>query len=204
MSGRIVLLNGTSSSGKSTLVRALQDRLPEPWVEIGIDRFVFALPRRYRDQPGWSEVFRYVPLDDRADGAFRIETGPLGERLIAGMHRTAAALAETGLDVIVDHVILEAAWAAECRTMWAPYRPLWVGVRCPLEVVLERERSRRDRTIGQAEAQHAVVHTWGPYELEVDTSVLTPDEAAERIAAAIEGEPDASGRGPNPAEYQPR
>jgi chloramphenicol 3-O-phosphotransferase len=80
--GRIVLLNGTSSSGKTTLVRALQDLLPDPWIEIGIDRFVFALPRRYLDQPPWAEVFRYVPPDGATDGPFAIETGPLGQRLV--------------------------------------------------------------------------------------------------------------------------
>lgn len=183
--GRIVLLNGTSSSGKSTLVRALQDRLPDPWIEIGIDRFVFALPRRYRDQPDWSEVFRYVRDDASQPDVFRIETGPLGQRLVSGMHRTAAALVEEGLDVIVDHVILEGAWMDECRRLWAPYSTLLVGVRCPLEVVLERERDRKDRTIGQAAAQFGVVHRWGPYDLEVDTSLLSPEEAAERIAVAL-------------------
>lgn len=126
-----------------------------------------------------------MPRDDGPEGAFRIETGPLGQRLMSGMHRSAAALAEAGLDVIVDHVILEAEWVAECRRLWQPYRSLWVGVRCPLEVVIERERARRDRTLGQAEAQYAVVHSWGPYDLEVDTSVLSPDGAADRIAAAI-------------------
>lgn len=183
--GRIVLLNGTSSSGKSTLVRALQDRLPDPWIEIGIDRFVFALPRRYRDQPDWSEVFRYVRDDASQPDVFRIETGPLGQRLVSGMHRTAAALVEEGLDVIVDHVILEGAWMDECRRLWAPYPTLLVGVRCPLDVVLERERDRKDRTIGQAAAQFGVVHRWGPYDLEVDTSLLSPEEAADRIAVAL-------------------
>ncbi len=32
--GRIVRPNGTSSSGKTSLVRALQARLPEPWLEV--------------------------------------------------------------------------------------------------------------------------------------------------------------------------
>ena len=73
--GRIILLNGTSSSGKTTLVRALQAILPDPWLEIGIDRFVFALPKAYLDQPLWSEVFRYVRPDGLVDGPFRIETG---------------------------------------------------------------------------------------------------------------------------------
>ncbi len=186
MTGRIILLNGTSSSGKTTLVRALQERLPGPWLEIGIDRFVFALPKRYLNQPLWSEVFRYVRPDGRDDGPFTIETGPLGERLVAGMHRTAAALAESRLDVIVDHVLLEDRWLDDMAALWNGFRVLYVGVRCPLEVVLAREAARRDRTIGQAEAQFAVVHRRAGYDLEVDTSKLAPDEAAGRIAEAIE------------------
>lgn len=185
VSGRIILLNGTSSSGKSTLARGLQDSLPGPWIEVGIDRFVFSLPRRYLDQPLWSEVFRYVRPEDRVDGPFTIETGPVGQRLVSGMHRTAAALAESGLDVVVDHVILDGAWLEECRRLWAPHPTLFVGVRCPLAVVEERERTRRDRTIGQAAAQYDVVHRWGGYDLEVDTATSTPAECVEAITAAF-------------------
>ena len=55
-----------------------------------------------------------------------------------------------------------------------------------LDVVLQRERERQDRTLGQAEAQFAVVHRWADrYDVEVDTSVLTPDEAVARIASAL-------------------
>ena len=183
--GRIVLLNGTSSSGKTTLVRALQAILPEPWLEIGIDRFVFSLPTQYLDQPLLSEVFRYVRPDGRADGPFRIETGPLGQRLVLGMHATAAALADQGLNVIVDHVLLEDGWLADCRTRWAGFDVLVVGVRCPLGVIVERERNRQDRTIGQAEAQFHVVHRHGGYDLEVDTSQVSPEQAAAAIAAAL-------------------
>ena len=185
--GRIVLLNGTTSSGNTTLVRALQAILPDPWLEIGIDRFVFALPKRYLDQPLWSEVFRYVRPDGATDGPFRIETGDLGRRLVSGMHRTVAALAEGGLDVIVDHVLLEDGWLEECRRLWAGSAVTVVGVRCPLPVVVERERARKDRTIGQAEAQFAVVHEGRTYDLEVDTSMLSAEEAAREIATVVGG-----------------
>jgi chloramphenicol 3-O phosphotransferase len=185
-SGRIVVLNGTSSSGKSTLASALQAALPDPALVIGLDTFVFALPGRYLDQPLWSEVFRYVRDGGATDGPFRIETGPLGHALISGMHRSVAALAGAGLDVIVDHVILEPAWVEECRRLWAGLEWRLVAVRCPLAVVEQRERDRRDRTLGQAAAQYAVVHAHGAtYDVEVDTSVLSPDVAAARIVAAL-------------------
>lgn len=192
MSGRVIVLNGTSSSGKSTLLGALQARLDGPWLGVGIDTVVFALPRRYLDQPGWSEVFRYVDPGPGTRAPFRIEIGQLGERLIEGLHGMVAALADAGLSVVVDHVLLERRWLDDLGRRLAGHEVLFVGVRCPLEVVERRERERRDRTLGQAAAQHDVVHRWGGYDVEVDTSVATPEEAADAIARAIaEGFPAA-------------
>jgi chloramphenicol 3-O phosphotransferase len=184
-SGRIILINGTSSSGKTTLVRALQNALPELWLEMGIDRFAYALPGRVNGQPTWSLLFPYVRPDGTSDGPFLIQTTALGNRFISAMHTSAAALADSGLNVIVDHVVLEPAWVEEMNRLWARFETLFVGVRCPLDVVVERERARTDRTIGQAEAQFDVVHRWMSYDVEVDTSVLTPDEATGRILAAL-------------------
>src|SRR3954470_14744232 len=105
--GRLIVLNGTSSSGKSTLVKALQARLDGPWLSVGIDTVVFALPKAYLDQPLWAEVFRYVPSEPGSAAPFRIKTADLGVRLVRGLHRMVAALADEGHDVIVDHVLLE-------------------------------------------------------------------------------------------------
>src|SRR6476661_4676445 len=184
--GRIIVINGTSSSGKTTLVRALQAAMPDLWLEMGIDRFAYALPGRVNGLPAWPLLFAYVRPDGRSDGPFTIETTALGNRFIAGLHATVAALAGSGLNVIVDHVVLEPEWVAEMRRLWAPFEVLFVGVRCPLDVILQREREREDRTIGQAEAQFDVVHRRTSYDVEVDTSVLSPAEAVSRILAALQ------------------
>lgn len=183
--GRVIVLNGTSSAGKSTLLRALQARLEGPWLGVGLDTIVFALPTAYLDQPGWSEVFRYVPADPGGVAPFRIETGELGHRLMDGLHGMVASLADAGLSVIVDHVLLEPGWLADLARRLARHDVLFVGVRCPLAVVVERERSRRDRTLGQAAAQWDIVHGAGGYDVEVDTSLLAPDEAAAVIAEVL-------------------
>ena len=179
------MLNGTSSSGKSTLVRALQAQLDGPWLGVGIDTVVFALPKAYLDPPLWGEVFRYVPAEPGSSAPFRIETGDLGHRLVEGMHRMVASLAYAGLSVIVDHVLLEPGWLPDLRDRLAGHPVLFVGVRCPLDVVTAREAARKDRTIGQAAAQYDVVHRAGGYDLEVDTSTLSADEAAARIVASV-------------------
>lgn len=183
--GRVIVLNGTSSAGKSTLLRALQARLDGAWLGVGIDTVVFALPKAYLDSPLWGEVFRYVPPEPGSAAPFRIETGELGHRLVDGLHRTVSSLADAGLSVLVDHVLLEPGWLPDLAQRLSGHDVLFVGVRCPLEVVVERERDRTDRTIGQAAAQFDVVHRAGGYDLEVDTSLLSADEAATIIAGAV-------------------
>src|SRR5664279_3214992 len=42
----VVVLNGGSSSGKSSIARALQELLPSLWLTFGVDAFVDALPGR--------------------------------------------------------------------------------------------------------------------------------------------------------------
>ena len=180
--GHIIILNGTSSAGKSTLAKALQTVLTEPYLHLGIDTVIFALPRRYLYPPDWHEVFRYHwPPDGSADG-LEIEAGPYGHRLIGGLHRMVAALARSGQHVIVDHVLLEPAWVEECAELFADLPALFVGVHCPLEVVEQRERDRKDRTLGQARAQFHKVHQRAIYDLTVDTS----QRGAEECAAIIQ------------------
>jgi chloramphenicol 3-O-phosphotransferase len=78
-----------------------------------------------------------------------------------------ASLADAGLSVIVDHVLLEPGWLPDLAARLEAHAVLFVGVICPLDTVVERERMRRDRTIGQAAAQVDVVHRAGGYDLEV-------------------------------------
>jgi len=126
--GQIILLNGTSSAGKSTLAKTLQAALPEPYLHVGIDTMVFALPKRYLNPPFWHEVFRYIwPPDGRPEGLV-IEAGPVGHKLVGGLHRMVAALAGAGNNVVVDHVLLEAAWVRECAELWGDLPALFVGV----------------------------------------------------------------------------
>ena len=58
---------------------------------------------------------------------------------------------------------------------------LFIGVRCPLAVLEQRERARGDRLVGHARGHAHLVHAHGLYDLEVDTSVAGPEECAEQI-----------------------
>lgn len=177
------MLNGTSSAGKTTLAKALQDTLPTPHLLVGIDTVVFALPTRYvTDAACWGEVYQYRYDDGRLTG---IGIQPYGDQLVRGLHRAIAGLAQSGLDVIVDHVLSEPAWVADLEQTWAGLDLLRVGVLCPLEVAEERERARGDRTLGWARAHADVVHAHVRYDVTVDTSSASPAECAAAVAAAV-------------------
>ncbi|HEY0640823.1 MAG TPA: AAA family ATPase [Pseudonocardiaceae bacterium] len=179
----IIVLNGASSSGKSTLAAAVQAVMPVPYLTIGVDTVVFGLPRRWLNPPLWHEVYRYRETPD----GLRIGGGPLGDRLMAGLHRMVAGAAGAGWDVVVDHVLLEPRWVADLEEVLAGHPVLRVGVRCPLDELERRERARGDRTVGQARAHHDVVHAVMRYDLEVDTSVTDPAGCAALIRERATG-----------------
>ena len=98
--GNIIVLNGTSSSGKSSVLKALQQVLDEPYLDAGIDKFIFMLPKRYLDVPLWHEVFEYTYLVPDDPLSLVIRAGPLGHQLMAGMHRSIATLAEVDTSIL--------------------------------------------------------------------------------------------------------
>lgn len=172
--GAIILLNGASSSGKTSIVRALQTALPEPYLDAGFDRFLWMLPGRYLDRPLWDDVL-----------GLATEAGVTGHRLVLGMHRAIAALSRAGNCVVADHLLVETAWVDDCAAVLADL-PAWlIGVRCPLPVLVERERARGDRTLGQAAAQHERVHAHGVYDFEVDTSLMSPEACADAVVRRL-------------------
>ena len=173
--GKIILLNGASSSGKTTLLKALQALMDEPYLDAGIDKFIWMLPERYLNRPLWDEVL-----------GLATEAGAWGHRLVAGMHRAIAALSENGNNVIADHVLVDPRWVKELAEFLSDLPAYLVGIRCPLKVLEAREEKREDRTLGQARAQHALVHAHGTYDLEVDTSRLSVQDCALKIKKLVE------------------
>lgn len=179
--GQIIVLNGASSAGKSSIVKALQEILDEPYLEAGIDKFLWMLPHRYLNTTLWQEVFAYTWHE--TDGAMRmtIKAGPQGRRLISGMHHAVAALSRSGNNVLVDHVLLEPEWVTECAALFIDLPAVLVGVMCPLPVLKAREKARGDRTLGQAAAYHDAVHQHGVYDLTLNTSDQTAVACAVRL-----------------------
>lgn len=166
MTGRIILINGASSSGKSTLSRALQASLDEPFWHYSIDHLLAAgvLPMR------------------------RIENGEFpwsGMRaaFFEGFHRCLPALAVAGNDLIVEHIVETEAWMSRLVRLLDPFDVFFVGLHCPLAELERRELQRGDRRAGEARLDHGVVHTFCTYDIEID-STQPVEENVDAVLAA--------------------
>jgi chloramphenicol 3-O phosphotransferase len=178
--GKVIFINGSSSSGKTTILHFLQTVLEEPFLEVGIDKFIWMLPERYLNRPLWDDV---LGLAEKA--------GETGHVLVRGMHHAIAALSESGINVLADHVLVDQSWVENCVNLFFELPAYLIGIHCPLDVLEEREKNRNNRTLGQARLQFPVIHKYTVYDLEADTSELTTDQCVRAILARIKDPPEA-------------
>ncbi len=164
MSGKIILLNGASSSGKSTLAGGLQDALDEPLWHFSIDHLLAAgvLPRTRIDR-----------------GVFPWQS--LRPQFLDGFHRCLPALAAAGNNLIVEHIVETREWMHRLLRLLSEVDVFFVGVHCPLPELQRREIERGNRRIGEAQGDFEVTHTLGTYDFEL----LSTRPLEENVIATI-------------------
>lgn len=189
--GRIVLLNGSSSAGKTTLAAALQDVMPDPWHHIALDHYRDGMPGRYRginspEGTSGAAGLNVVPIRKHGELVTSICFGAMGQRMLRGMHRAIAAFAAVGNNVVVDDILFDAALLDDYLLALQGFAVYFVGVRCPIEIVQARENSRMGRFPGTALSHFDEVHLHGHYDVEVDTGAESPRDCALRIRARLD------------------
>ncbi len=183
--GRIILLNGASSSGKSTIAKELQSLLKDPHMHLGIDTVFGMIPPKCKCRyPSRLQAFTWVPMHKNAPEV-GITVSPLGHKIIRGFHRACATFCESGLNLIIDHVLLDRTWSNACYELFSPFEFHFIGVLCSIEMLEKRERERGDRQIGLARFTALHVHEGNTYDMTVDTELWSPGECAKIIIRHI-------------------
>lgn len=184
--GRVVLINGTSSAGKTTLALSLQRAAPDYWHYWALDQFRDGMPSRYRGlnsiegEPG-ARGLNVVPVEHATGKVSEIRFGDLGLRMLRGMRRAAASFAREGNNLIIDDLCLEPEYLHDYVRALTELDVLFVGLRCPLDVLTKREAERFDRFPGTALRQEERVHQLATYDLEIDTSEVSAELGAQAI-----------------------
>ena len=162
---------------------AIQDRLDGVWVNLGVDVARATTPSRLQPgiglRPGEPDhpAAPYVPV------------------LYAALYESVAAHSRLGLNVAVDVGHYDAEILADAAVRLAGLPVLFVGIRCPLETIMDRRRAAGDERYATAAEDEPVpppvlrwqdeVHGEWAYDLELDTSRLTPPECAAAIAERL-------------------
>ena len=162
--GQVILLNGPSSSGKSTLAKELQALIREQKNEdckvVSIDDFI-----------------KMKPMETIYEDDVWAVSGNMCEH--------ALEVLGSGSSVIIDHVITSERIFRQLKEMLYAYPLHTVHVTCPPEVLRERERARGDRCAGSAEASAEYLYPRDGYDLTVDTGAKSPRENALAIVEKV-------------------
>ncbi|WP_405057157.1 chloramphenicol phosphotransferase [Kribbella sp. NBC_01505] len=185
--GRIIILNGAPRSGKTSIATVIQNTFDGVWMNLGVDHFQQMTPPQYRPGIGLRP------------GGERPDLEPLVVTLYAAMYDAIAAHSRLGLNVVVDAVHHDSystplGILPSCARRLEGLPVLFVGVRCPVDVVLERRRAtwggvgyNQGGTVADPVALwQEAVHTPGVYDVEVDMSALTADECAQVIGQQVD------------------
>ena len=165
--GRIIFLNGVTSSGKTSIVEALQNREDCYFYVVANDLFQEMVGERFLRQDYWGHLSRVIIL----------------------MYHTAKLFSDMGHDVLIDGILVE-------RPEIAPHyqqmldilqdNPLSiVEVACPLDVCRERNIARGDRYETQSQEQAGLMAKDIQYAMTVRTDMNTPEECAEAILRTL-------------------
>ena len=186
--GQVIILNGPSSSGKSSIQKAFQELyLPHCWAKLGIDQLLDkAMPDvTAHTMHLWQtkNSIRWVTskTDAEKNPVITLHLGTEGEKIMRGMNAAIAAYAKAGCNVIVDYIAYDQSWIEDLKNQLQNIKTTWIKVCIPLEVLEERERIRGTSPVGHARSHYHSVYDNIHYNLTVNSAEQTPQEIATHI-----------------------
>ena len=165
--GKIIFLNGVTSSGKTSIVEALQRK---------------------------GSIFLYVEANDLFEemvGEEYLEENYWGylSEVIIMMYHTARLFSDMGKNVLIDGILVE---REEIKPHYQQLLEILknnpldiVEVYCPLDICRQRNIMRGDRHEMQSAEQHSLMAQDIKYSIKVDTSIYSPEQCAEIITREL-------------------
>jgi len=163
----VILLNGTGSSGKTSVAKSLQEQLNTQYLNFSIDSVLYALPPS--------------DLQSMIKGESIDRDGYDYANLVKGYHLCLPVLIHANSRLIIDNAWIDKGETEALLGILRPFDVIKIGVYCELDVARKREKARGDRAIGLAEYEYPLVHKHMDYDLVLDTTAQTPDSAARQI-----------------------
>ncbi|CAM4011537.1 phosphotransferase-like protein [Saccharibacillus endophyticus] len=165
--GKIIFLNGVTSSGKTSIVDAMQAYTDPFFYVVANDLFENTIGDQHLQNDYWKYLSEAVIM----------------------MYHTAKVFSDRGKNILIDGILVERPELQphyrQVQEISAGYPLEIVEVYCPLEICRTRNLERGDRGEHQSAEQHRIMASDIAYDFSVDTSLHTPEECAELITEAL-------------------
>ena len=192
-SGIVIILNGPSASGKSSIQQSFQKlMMPDLWIKVGIDN-LFDLPMpdiTPENLQYWQNVnpIRWVTStkDQYDKPVITLYVGEQGEKVAYGMNSAIAAYAQNGCNIIVDYIAYDQNWLKDLKKKLKDIKTFYVKVEISLDTLEQREAARATSPQGHARSHFNTVYGDQKYDLVVHTESYSSDEIAKQIKDHIQ------------------
>jgi len=174
-SAKVVILNGTPRSGKSSIVSHILEDFEGLWVNIGVDSQMGSMSKKYLPGIGLRPGGEAPHLEGHV------------YKLYNSLYKSVREYALNGINVVVDvghHDLYSEKLDIFDMAMdiLKDIDKYLIGVTCPVDVIMQRRHETWGTPLGEAPEPvllwQEYVHKDKPYDLIIDTSKNSPQECA--------------------------
>jgi chloramphenicol 3-O phosphotransferase len=197
MAGKLIVLNGGSSAGKSSVALEFQELAADCWIHLGIDMFWYALPQSQIDlQQVRPEYYTWdVEIDANGLEWLSVTPGPLLESAMHARYLAIKVYLDEEMNVISDDLIWTRDWLVDLLRIFDGYEVWLVGLHVTDDEGARREIERSDRIAGANRGSARAAHADLEYDFELDTTNIPVRTLARELHEKYTACPDPSAFG---------
>ena len=186
----IIFLNGTSSAGKTSTAKKIQELYPNPMLHMGIDHFFFSVDPRYMGDGQEAHLgYQFVRTDDAMGTKIEVKKGAFGNLLSQSLHRALRVIVDHQIPLIIDDLLFVEDDFKDYLKLFEDREVYFIALKPSKEALEKREIQRGDRGVGLARGLYDAVYENKIFDLVIDSSHLTPEESAHMILNYIQTNP---------------
>nr|WP_234712962.1 hypothetical protein [Mycolicibacterium komanii]CRL76981.1 putative O-phosphotransferase [Mycolicibacterium komanii] len=183
MPGNLIVLNGGSSAGKSSIALEFQEIAFEPWMHLGIDMFWCALPQSQLDLGRVRPEYYTSAVTVGADGLDYLDVtpGPLLKKAMHARYLAIRAYLDEGINIISDDMFWTREWLVDFLETFEGYRVWLFGIHVSDQEGARREAQRLGRVTGSCRGSTLAAHADAEYDFELDTTGVPVRALAQKL-----------------------